>query len=98
VVVRGTTIPGTRAAYRNNNRWDNVNDNNGFRLSWASYDSAWSGQQTCACAILLWGNDERGHYTLNQRGCIPAEAGGGVRDIVTASEIAKQARVGRRAA
>ncbi len=38
-----------RAAYRNHNRPDNLNDNNGFRSAWLPDDSAWIGQQTRAC-------------------------------------------------
>jgi hypothetical protein len=82
-----------RAAYRNNNRPDNTNNNIGFRLALlAADDSAWPGQHTRTCSSN--GAMTSAAPKLNQRGPIPAEVRGGVRDATTASDIQKQARVG----
>jgi hypothetical protein len=89
-----------RAAYRNNNRPDNFDHNNGFRLALArvSDDSCRSSQQMRTHATPMTSRRTR-PPTMNQRGHVSAEAHGDHGSLVWLalaqwdSELPRQARV-----
>ncbi len=62
----------TRAAYRNDNRRDNFNNNEGFRLARAADDPAFPASKSAR--VLFAGNRRTRPPMLNQRGLVPAEA------------------------
>lgn len=88
----------TRAAYRNNNRPDNFNDNNGFRLvlSPVPDDSKWLASKLTRVRRVL--TSVSAAYQVNQRGRAPAEVRSFARDEAPASEIHNMARVEPRSA